>query len=139
MFAPIGTKWYPFLSKLKYPASAASSSPVGSTSNTIKSTLLRVGVDQIGFSPVGISLYFVVMGLMQAKSWDEIQSNWHQNFVPTLLVNWTVWPTFQAINFNLIPVGYRLMAVNIVSIGWNAFLSYKYSKTNDLQNLIKQE
>ena len=109
------------------------------------SMLLRVGVDQIGFSPVGISLYFVVMGLMQGKPWPDIKQNWDNNFIPTLLVNWTVWPTFQAINFNLIPVGYRLMAVNVVSIGWNAFLSYRYSQSDnkdgsgDKEDLPKQK
>lgn len=128
MFAPIGTRWYPFLSKIKYPGSTKS--------NDVRSTILRVGVDQLGFSPFGVSLYFTVMGLMQQKSTDEIKKNWHENFLPTLLANWALWPAFQAVNFTLVPVRYRLLAVNIVSIGWNAFLSHKYAKSNEKVEVI---
>ena len=97
-----------------------------------KSTIFRVGVDQLLFSPCAITIYFGIMGLMQRKSFTDIKQGWQDNFVSTLLVNWTVWPTFQALNFTLIPVNYRLLAVNVVSLGWNTFLSHKYSKTNEI-------
>lgn len=126
VFGPLGTKWYPFLDKLQLPGQLGKT---GKYAN-VKTTIFKVGVDQLMFSPVAISLYFGIMDLMQRKSPSEIKTNWQTNFVPTLLMNWTVWPTFQAVNFWLIPVGYRLLAVNVVSLGWNTFLSHKYSKTN---------
>lgn len=128
VFAPLGTKWYPYLDKLRIPGQKTST-----TGNNWKSTAFRVGVDQLVFTPCAISLYFGIMGLMQQKTLTEIKKGWQENFVSTLLVNWTVWPTFQAVNFTLIPVGYRLLAVNVVSLGWNTFLSHKYSKTNEIK------
>lgn len=126
VFAPIGTRWYPILEKVRLPGSK----PPVAGKRDIPNTVYRVAVDQLLFSPAAITLYFTVMGLMQQKTPAEIKKGWKDNFASTVLANWTVWPTFQLVNFSVVPVGYRLLAVNVVSLGWNTFLSHKYSKTN---------
>lgn len=138
VFAPIGTKWYTIVDKVRFPGTATA---VGNTTtaNTIKNTALKVCVDQVVFAPVVVSLYFTIMGLMQRKSLNEVKEDWQEHFVPTLLLNWTVWPMFQLVNFSLIPVGSRLIAVNIMSLGWNMFLSHRYSQTNNKKLLLELE
>ena len=34
-----------------------------------------------------------------------------------LKANWTLWPAVQAINFKVVPLDYRVLLVNLVSIG----------------------
>lgn len=47
-----------------------------------------------------------------------------QSYWAGLKANWAVWPAVQAINFTLVPLQHRVLVVNIVSLGWNCFLSY---------------
>lgn len=113
IFAPIGTNWYPLVSKI------TSASP-------LRQTLMRVTVDQGLFAPiVSVPLYFSAMGAMEGKNKDEIIAHVKSKYTDTLLANWSVWPAVQAANFSIVPVQYRLLVVNVVSIAWNAFLSLK--------------
>ncbi|KAI5953647.1 SYM1 [Candida jiufengensis] len=118
IFAPIGHEWYKILNtKIKWH---------GKNERTI-STLLRVGVDQLFFSPIiGIPLYYTAMTILENKRpfIENIQEKFHTSYWVTLKGNWLVWPFFQFLNFYLLPVHYRLLAVNVVSIAWNTYLSY---------------
>jgi hypothetical protein len=120
IFAPIGTKWYPLLNRIQ-------------SKNQVKQTALRVCADQLGFAPfVGIPLYFSAMAAMEGKSPNEIATKVKNNYKDTLLANWTIWPAVQLANFSMVPVHYRLLTVNLVSIAWNAFLSLKNSSVHTM-------
>jgi len=47
-----------------------------------------------------------------------------KNYFQGLKANWMLWPAVQAVNFKLVPLEHRVLVVNIVSLGWNCFLSY---------------
>lgn len=114
VFAPLGDQWYKFLARVV----------VGKTNVT--QTAARVAVDQGVFAPfIGIPLYYLAISLMEGKSPEEAKQKLENKWWPTLYSNWTVWPVFQAVNFAFVPVNYRLMAVNVVSIGWNCYLLMK--------------
>ena len=49
-------------------------------------------------------------------------------YVEALKKNWMVWPGVQAINFKFVPLDHRVLVVNVVSLGWNCYLSYVNSK-----------
>lgn len=59
--------------------------------------------------------------------------------LPTMKVSWCIWIVVQLFNFLLVPVHvcivdatdlqYQLLVVNVVSIFWNAFLSYQTNKS----------
>ncbi|KAG9719112.1 hypothetical protein KCU73_g14892, partial [Aureobasidium melanogenum] len=38
--------------------------------------------------------------------------------------NWMLWPFVQAVNFKFVPLQHRVLVVNVVSLGWNCYLSY---------------
>ncbi|KAK6203118.1 uncharacterized protein RJT21DRAFT_119259 [Scheffersomyces amazonensis] len=136
IFAPIGDKWYKLLNKIKFPSKRINSTAkvklepvlhVSSPKPSIKDTILRVTVDQLVFAPfIGIPLYYTVMTLfeMETPILDTISNKLSLNWWNTLATNWLVWPIFQLFNFYLLPVHYRLLAVNSFSIGWNCYLSY---------------
>ena len=45
------------------------------------------------------------------------------NYVATVLVNWKIWTIPQIINFNLVPVEYRVLFGNLVALIWNYYLA----------------
>lgn len=45
-------------------------------------------------------------------------------YVPGLKANWALWPAVQFANFTYVPLQYQVLVVNVVSLGWNCFLSY---------------
>lgn len=126
IFAPLGVKWYKFINYVTLPKKITTSSKVN--------TLFRVGLDQLGFAPfIGIPLYYSVMTLfeMSHSPISDIKKKLQDNLWDTLTTNWLVWPLFQLINFSLVPVQLRLLSVNVVSIGWNCYLSYILNDKKD--------
>lgn len=114
IFAPLGDQWYKFLARIV----------VGRTN--VAQTAARVAVDQGVFAPfIGIPLYYLAISALEGKNWEQTRTKLEKNWWPTLYTNWSVWPVFQAVNFAFVPVSYRLMAVNVVSIGWNCYMLMK--------------
>jgi len=127
IFSFIGDKWYKVLSKIKFPGS-----PMGNPkADSIRNGFLKMSVDQLGFAPIGIPLYYSIMTLMENQSIDGISEKLKENWLPTLKVNWMVWPIFQIFNLTLIPVQHQLLCVNVVSIFWNTYLSMRNAQKGE--------
>ena len=62
---------------------------------------------------------------MGGGSVDDAKQKVKDNWWPTLKTAWGLWIPVQAVNMALVPVGGRLLFVNVVSIFWNTFLSMK--------------
>lgn len=121
IFSFIGDKWYKILRyKVKLP---------NKSSSDWTNRLLRVSVDQLAFAPLSLPFYFGCMATMEGKSVEVAKKKINDQWWSTLKTNWTVWPLFQAINFSFVPVQHQLLAVNMVAIFWNTYLSYKNSIT----------
>lgn len=118
VFSPIVTKWwYPFLQSVKSPA------------GPIPTAIRRVALDQLVFAPVaGVPLYFSVMTLLEGGSTADVQAKLANNYWPTMLANWYVWPAVQFANFLWVPPHLRILLVNGVSIAWNTFLSLQNAR-----------
>lgn len=118
IFAFIGDKWYKFLSSnIKLPTTAP----------PVLTNVVKMIVDQTCFAPVGIPFYFTCLTLMEGGSWEDVKEKLRHNWWDTLKANWCVWPMFQFFNFNYVPVKFNLLSVNVFSIVWNTFLSFKNS------------
>jgi len=48
---------------------------------------------------------------------------WRSAFLPSYKANLVVWPFVQGANFAFVPLELRVLVVNVVSLGWNCFLS----------------
>lgn len=121
IFSFIGNKWYKILRyKVKFRGKPNSDWP---------NRLLRVSIDQLFFAPISLPFYFGCMTAMEGHSVDVARRKIKQQWWPTLKTNWTVWPIFQTINFSFVPLQHQLLAVNVVAIFWNTYLSYKNSLT----------
>ncbi|PHH67067.1 hypothetical protein CDD81_4462 [Ophiocordyceps australis] len=109
IFGPVATTWFGFLARrVRLP-------------NPKLETLARVAIDQTVFAPVMISVFLSSMATMEGASAKErLNKAWW----PALKANWMLWPFVQVINFGFLPLQHRVLFANIVSIGWNCYLSW---------------
>jgi protein Mpv17 len=54
-------------------------------------------------------------------------------YFPGMVKNCMVWPWVQAVNFKFVPLDLRVLVVNVVSLGWNCYLSFLNSGGGDVQ------
>lgn len=109
VFGPAATTWYKFLAKNVNLKSANAT------------TLARVALDQGVFAPVFIGVFLSSMATMEGNS---VQEKLDKNYKTALTSNYMLWPFAQAINFKVVPLEHRVLFVNVISIGWNCYLSY---------------
>nr|ODN96142.1 protein SYM1 [Cryptococcus depauperatus CBS 7855] len=125
IFAPAVTVWFRTLERLpiksRWPA-----------------TFARVGLDQFAFAPCVLSgkCFFTAMTFMEGKNFEAAKTKWRESFVPTLQANWMLFIPFQILNM-LIPLQYRLLAINAVNIPWNAFLSLQNAKGKEVESAVE--
>ncbi|GKT41671.1 protein sym-1 [Colletotrichum spaethianum] len=113
IFGPIATNWFKFLQHnivLK---------------NKNAEILARVAVDQGVFAPVMIGVFLSSMATLEGGS---VQEKLDKNYKTALTSNYMLWPFVQMVNFKLIPLHHRLLFVNVISIGWNSYLSFLNSQ-----------
>jgi protein Mpv17 len=109
VFGPAATKWYQFLEKR-----------INLRTN-FQTTAARVLADQTVFATTNMAIFLSSMAVMEGSSPQE---KLKKNYLSGLKANWVVWPPVQAMNFSIVPLEHRVLVVNIVSLGWNCFLSY---------------
>ncbi|KAI1636319.1 hypothetical protein F4809DRAFT_609672 [Biscogniauxia mediterranea] len=82
--------------------------------------LARVAADQLLFAPTFIGVFLSSMAVMEGGSPKE---KLDRSYMPALQTNYLIWPFVQMVNFKLVPLEHRVLFVNIISIGWNCYLS----------------
>lgn len=123
VFGPLVVHWYKFLQRaVRIP-----------TSPNLE-IVARVALDQAVFTPVNLTLFFSSMATMEGVMGDDgkegldtrerVRKKLRDNWLQGLRANWTVWPGVQLVNFRFVPLEHRLLVVNLVSLGWNSYLSY---------------
>jgi protein Mpv17 len=113
VFGPVATTWFGFLARNV------------TLRNRRLETLARVAVDQCVFAPVMIGVFLSSMATMEGVS---AQKRLEKTWWPALKTNWLIWPFVQFVNFTYIPLPHRVLFANIISIGWNCYLSWVNSQ-----------
>lgn len=131
IFSFVGDRWYRFLSTIKFPGPPLSNPRL----NNMRTGILKMSIDQLGFAPIGIPLYYSIMSILENRTIEGIDQKLKDNWLPTLQANWMVWPVFQVFNLSLIPVQHQLLCVNVVSIFWNTYLSMRNAKKGDADQI----
>ena len=103
VFGPGATLWYQFLQrKIVIP---------GKPNLEIAA---RVATDQTVFASTNLFLFLSSMAIMEGSDPKKKLEN---NYVEALKKNWMVWPGAQFVNFKYVPLEYRVLVVNGISIG----------------------
>ncbi len=69
------------------------------------------------------SSFYVAMCTMEGCTWEETVAEVRAKFLPTYLVDCTMWPIAQFLGFFLVPNRYRPTYVSVLTLGWNVLLS----------------
>ena len=109
---PISHTWYAILEHLV----------------TIKDKLIglifRMLMDAFIFSPVAVAGYFIWRTILEGGGSKDIVAKLRDSYVNALLASFRFWPCANIINFSLVPVEYRVLYNNILSLFWNGYLSH---------------
>ncbi|KAE8449509.1 Protein required for ethanol metabolism [Mollisiaceae sp. DMI_Dod_QoI] len=109
VFGPAATTWFKFLQhKIVLP-------------NKNAEILARVACDQTIFASTNLFCFLSSMAIMEGTSpKDKLD----KSYWTALKSNWMVWPFIQVVNFKFVPLHHRVLLVNVISIGWNCYLSW---------------
>ena len=110
----------------------------GQMTGRINDPLIRLVVnivlDAIIFSPVTISGYFTVRSFLEGTGFAGAREKLRTRLLKAVLGAWKFWPAANVINFGFVPIVYRVLYNNILSIFWQGYLTYVNS-----QKIAKQK
>lgn len=114
VFGPAATTWFSFLARrINFPTRP--NLTIGA----------RVLTDQTVFASSNLFCFLSSMAIMEGTDpREKLESTYWE----ALKKNWMVWPAVQAVNFKFVPLEHRVLVVNVVSLGWNCYLSYVNSQ-----------
>ncbi|KIW08577.1 uncharacterized protein PV09_00541 [Verruconis gallopava] len=116
VFGPVATTWFAFLQRRV---------SLGGRYATIGA---RAALDQLVFAPAHMCVFLSSMAVLEGSSpADKLRST----YSTALRKNWQVWPAVQFVNFAFVPLELRVLVVNVVSLGWNCYLSYLNSQASN--------
>ena len=94
----------------------------------LQKALVGTVIDQSCFGWWTVSNYLFWVNFL--KHWDlhRAVDNLKWNIMPAMKMSWLYWPTIIFCNLNFVPLLYRVFTINIASIFWNFFLSYRNQK-----------
>lgn len=109
IFGPAATTWFKFLQNKVV------------LKNKNAEILARVACDQTIFASTNLFCFLSSMAIMEGTSpKDKLE----KSYWTALSSNWMVWPFVQMVNFKFVPLHHRVLLVNVVSLGWNCYLSW---------------
>jgi protein Mpv17 len=82
-------------------------------------------MDQLIFTPTNLLCFLSTQAILEGSS---PKAKLESTYGTAITKNWMLWPWIQLVNFKIIPLEYRLLVVNVVSLGWNCYLSYLNSQ-----------
>ncbi|KAK3912691.1 Mpv17-like protein 2 [Frankliniella fusca] len=103
--------WYKFLDS-KFPG------------RTIKIVAQKVMIDQIICSPLCIATFFITLGILEKATWAETKKEIKDKAWRLYAAEWVVWPPAQVLNFYILPLRYRVLYDNTISLGYDVYTSY---------------
>ena len=91
----------------------------------IREPFLFQGLDQGLFAPSICFLFFNYVSQLKGDNWALRTHALKNEYFDVLKNNYIFWPGIQLLNFYVVPLQHRVMAVNVAALFWNTYLSWK--------------
>lgn len=91
---------------------------------TVLSVIKKTCLDQSIASPTCLGIFFIGLGLLEHRTMEEICEEMKLKLYDTWKVDCCFWPPTQCINFLFVPLHYRVLYINFMTMIYDIFLSY---------------
>ena len=98
---------------------------------SIRMVSCKVAADQLIFTPITASSLFFLTTLLEGKSIQTAREKVEERLLPTLKMNWCIWPFIQAVNLGVVPPPWRILVIYAACIPWLAFVSWMANKRTE--------
>uniref|UniRef100_T1J531 Mpv17-like protein 2 n=1 Tax=Strigamia maritima TaxID=126957 RepID=T1J531_STRMM len=101
----------------------------------------KIVLKKVFFSPVIISFFFITMGMLEGSTIATVKQEIIQKGTQFYLAEWMIWPPAQIFNFYVLPTRFRVLYDNVISLGFDVYMSYlknTFSKLTINKKEIKQ-
>lgn len=115
LFAPIAHTWVNFVER-----------KVGSKG--VEVVTKKILLDMFVFAPSSNMLFFTVMKVLEGRSVGDAFDFAVEKIPKTMVANYKVWPFANILTHGVVPLRYRILFINCVSMGWSTFLSMTSSE-----------
>ncbi|XP_043786263.1 mpv17-like protein 2 [Apis laboriosa] len=88
------------------------------------SVIKKTCLDQIIASPICLGIFFIGLGFLEHHNMKEIHEEMKVKLYDTWKVDCCFWPPTQCVNFFFIPLRYRVLYTNFMTMIYDIFLSY---------------
>nr|XP_035927748.1 peroxisomal membrane protein 2 isoform X3 [Halichoerus grypus] len=85
--------------------------------------LKRLLLDRLLFAPAFLLLFFLIMNFLEGRDAAAVTVQIRRSFWPALRMNWQVWTPAQFVNINYVPLQFRVLFANLVSLFWYVYLA----------------
>ncbi|KAK4291870.1 hypothetical protein Pmani_035320 [Petrolisthes manimaculis] len=92
--------------------------------HTIQVALKKLLVDQLLFSPVCLTVFFLSLGLFKGGDWQEFLTDLQHKGWRLYAAEWLVWPPVQLFNFYFLPTKFRVLFDNAISLLFDVYTSH---------------
>ena len=72
--------------------------------------------------------YFTVRSILEGTGFKGATEKVRTRFLSTLFAAWKFWPMANAVNFWFVPMQFRVLYMNVLSLFWTGWLTYVNSK-----------
>ena len=86
--------------------------------------ILRMLLDAFIFSPIAVVGYFIWRTILEGGGSNDIVAKLRDSYLDALIASFRFWPCANIVNFSLVPVEYRVLYNNMLSLFWNGYLSH---------------
>jgi len=104
--------------------------------DTFSHLAAKVFMDQTCFAPIGLSMFYVGLSILEGKDKDGVYMEWREKFPNTWATGVCIWPLFTAINFKFIPSHLRTVYIGFCGFFWFTFLAYLKSTATPWQSPV---
>lgn len=94
------------------------------THQPYKHILYKVLLDTAIFNPLFLIIFFTSVSTFEGFSQHYMYQKLRRDFVPSYMVDSSIWPFIQLVNFKYVNVNYQLLLVNLFCFFDDVFISY---------------